>query len=289
MQNLTGTILDRQRLTGTLSAILLQGTGFNYQGEWSASTTYGYGEYVSIQSRLGLFKSLQADNTGNTPPATTDEWWQVVMAIPGGGVVVNDVEGTYYDVDVGTAEFTNGLVNNMINGALVYYLQKSRILAPADVWTARTTNGATFQVDETATNDQVKGGFYFSGTVSQGIQLQIKNLNNELFSTPEFRVKIHSKATNISELNSGVVWGIRGVWQGSAMDQAWSDPIYLTQNLADVNTIYSTAFSDEIRVTAPETLTNGSLLIEIYRAVSEVGDVNVNDAVILDVEILINQ
>jgi hypothetical protein len=74
------------------------------------------------------------------------------------------------------------------------------------------------------------------------------------------------------------------------MDQAWSDPAILpAQALSAINTVYSSDWSDEVRATAPESFNNGSLLIEVYRAVDEAGDKNENSAVILDVEILINQ
>ena len=286
MTRIIGTVNDPGRVTATILAAV-KGAGFDYAGEWDAETTYEKNKVVSIQSRLGLFKSLQAANTGNTPPATTDEWWEVVMAIPGGGVVNNESNINSDDIP------TYGLISYILseNYLGVTFAEKlNLILAPADVWTARATNGATFQVDETATNDQVKGGFVFSGTVSQGIQLQIKNLNNELFTTAKFKVKIHSKATALAVLNGGVVWAVRGVWQGTAMDQAWSDPAILpAQILSNINTVYSTDWSDEVRITAPETLANGSMLIEVYRAVDEAGDVNSNSAVILDVEILINQ
>jgi hypothetical protein len=285
MTRIIGTVNDPGRVTATILAAV-KGAGFDYAGEWDAETTYEKNKVVSIQSRLGLFKSLQAANTGNTPPASTDEWWEVVTAIPGGGVISGDYN-TSQDEDI----FPYSVLRDYLNAIWIpYYLSKDKILAPADVWTARATNGATFQVDETATNDQVKGGFVFSGTVSQGIQLQIKNLNNELFTTPEFKVKIHSKATVAAALNADVVWAVRGVWQGAAMDQAWSDPAILpAQALSAINAVYSSDWSDEVRITAPETLANGSLLIEIYRAVDEAGDKNENSAVILDVEILINQ
>ena len=287
MTRIIGTVNDPGRVTATILAAV-KGAGFDYAGEWDAITTYEKNKIVSIQSRLGLFKSLQAANTGNTPPATTDEWWEVVTAIPGGGVVGIDPllsENGNDILNIGGIEDKFSALWNYNYGII-----KNQILAPADVWTARATNGATFQVDETATYDQVKGGFYFSGTVSQGIQLQIKNLNNELFTTAEFKVKIHSKATVAAALNADVVWAVRGVWQGAAMDQAWSDPAILpAQALSAINTVYSSDWSDEVRATAPESFNNGSLLIEIYRAVDEAGDKNENSAVILDVEILINQ
>ena len=154
MTQIIGTVNDTGRVTATILAAV-KGAGFDYAGEWDAETTYEKNKVVSIQSRLGLFKSLQAANTGNTPPASTDEWWEVVTAIPGGGVISGDYN-TSQDEDI----FPYSVLRDYLNAIWIpYYLSKDKILAPADVWTARATNGATFQVDETATNDQVKGSF----------------------------------------------------------------------------------------------------------------------------------
>ena len=285
MTRIIGTVNDPGRVTATILAAV-KGAGFDYAGEWDAETTYEKNKVVSIQSRLGIFKSLKAANTGNIPPESTDEWWEVVMAIPGGGIVRNDFN------DANPEDLFP--FNSLDQYVFTYYrskndsITKNKILAPADVWTARATNGATFQVDESATNKNVKGGFYFDGAISEGIQLDILNLNNELFTTKNLSVIIRSKASVTTALNPGVVWGIRGAWIEGSDDVAWSQPVYLKQNLTTAGAIYMTDKCDDITLGGSELL-NASLRIEIFRAVDDADDVNVHDAVFLDAQIFINQ
>ena len=285
MTRIIGTVNDPGRVTATILAAV-KGAGFDYAGEWDAETTYEKNKVVSIQSRLGIFKSLKAANTGNTPPATTDEWWEVVMAIPGGGVVNGWLPINSDDIP------TYGIISYLLSEYYVGFdflsYKFNQILAPADVWTARATNGATFQVDESATNKNVKGGFYFDGAISEGIQLDILNLNNELFTTKNLSVIIRSKASVTTALNPGVVWGIRGAWIEGSDDVEWSQPVYLKQNLTTAGAIYMTDKCDEI-ILGGSQLQNASLRIEIFRAVDDANDVNVHDAVFLDAQIFINQ
>ena len=285
MTRIIGTVNDPGRVTATILAAV-KGAGFDYAGEWDAETTYEKNKVVSIQSRLGIFKSLKAANTGNTPPATTDEWWEVVMAIPGGGVVNGWLPINSDDIP------TYGIISYLLSEYYVGFdflsYKFNQILAPADVWTARATNGATFQVDESATNKNVKGGFYFDGAISEGIQLDILNLNNELFTTKNLSVIIRSKASVTTALNPGVVWGIRGAWIEGSDDVEWSQPVYLKQNLTTAGAIYMSDKCDDITLGGSELL-NASLRIEIFRAVDDANDVNVHDAVFLDAQIFINQ
>lgn len=167
------------------------------------------------------------------------------------------------------------------------------IYVPADAWVSRQTNGATWQVDETATNDQCESTMVFSPTTEQAMQWKLRNLKNQLFLTDSFKLKIHSKISGLTlDANSGVVWGIRAAFVTDSLDVNWNtDAAYnttLVQAMTSLNNAYHTDYCDVIK--AAGTLANNCMLLfEIYRKVSDAGDTMNVSAAILDVEIKINQ
>lgn len=370
--NLTGTIYDRQRLTGTLLSVLVQGEGLVFRGEYDADTTYNKYDMVSVNKNLGLYKCTtngtigvhpgtlvnwelimrfpfnnsstkggekvvivdpntgelvvsnvyseylitnkgiwnaidtytkgdfvsvpenlgwyisKVDDNNNVSPIGGNDNWQVVTEIPGGGIV--QFEDPVNDADILSFNATRNYVGN----ELLNYIAKNLILAPADAWTPRQTNGATWQIDETTTNKQCKGVLVFSPSTEQAIQLELKNLNGEMITSANFKVKIHSKISGTEGTGTGVVWGVRGAIITDALDVNWNtDGDYnttLTQTMTSGSAIYHTAFCTAIKAASGgELAANSSLLIEIYRKVADVGDDMNASAAILDVEILINQ
>lgn len=264
------------------------------KGIWNAIDTYAKGDFVNIPERLGWYIS-KVDANNNVSPIGGNDNWQVVTEIPGGGTVVDDYESAN-DVDLLTYEAITQYAGNtyLPNDALNSYTSKNLILAPADAWTPRQTNGATWQIDETTTNKQCKGVLVFSPSTEKAIQLELKNLNGELITSANFKVKIHSKISGTEGTGTGVVWGVRGAIITDALDVNWNtDADYnttLTQTMTSGSAIYHTAFCTAIKAASGgELAANSSLLIEIYRKVADAGDDMNASAAILDVEILINQ
>lgn len=263
------------------------------KGIWNAIDTYAKGDFVSVPANLGWYIS-KVDANNNVSPIGGNDNWQVVTEIPGGGIVSSDVTD-YNGEDVPNCIFIEDYISAFSSLFQSAYLPKALILAPADAWTPRQTNGATWQIDETTTNKQCKGTLVFSPSTEQAIQLEIKNLYGKLITSANFKVKIHSKISGtIDETGDGVVWGVRGAIITDALDVNWNtDGDYnttLTQTMTSGSAIYHSAFCTAIKAAASDQLAaNSSLLIEIYRKVSDAGDDMNASAAILDVEILINQ
>lgn len=162
---------------------------------------------------------------------------------------------------------------------------------PASAFEARKTNGATWAVEESATNDQVKGIWLFDAATPEAIQIIIPNIGDGLgLITAGFKFKIHAKLPVIgtgSLTDNSVAWIVKAVIEGAEPDQSWGTAVQVNQEFSPAKI----EISDwSALITAAGTIENNCrMIIEVSRNASDTEyDLLAQDVAFLGLELQMN-
>jgi hypothetical protein len=159
---------------------------------------------------------------------------------------------------------------------------------PASAFTALSTNGATYQEDESTTNKVINPVFKFSGSTLQTIQYDF--VNDGTIKTNKLKFKVLCKRY-AATTNFGVVWNVCGsiINSDTVIDTAFGTAVTKAITLTNDTDEYLTTQSTDVTLGGDAIATDSHIYIQISRLVSDGGDSMDGFAGLMHVKLLFNQ
>jgi hypothetical protein len=198
--------------------------------------------------------------------------------------VLDGIPPTLTATEIGYLDGVTSSIQNQINALSSGGNATHTIWLPAGSFNPTTTNGATYAIQELATNDVMVAGYDFSASTDQKVQTMIAMPKswNESTVTAQILWKDASSAGS-----GNVIWGVRAraVGDDDAMDAAFGTAQTVTDTFIASGDLHIT--STTAAITAAGTPAEGDLLIvEVYRDADAGGDTYTQSARFIGLRLL---